>query len=120
MPDWNDPAKRAEQLRKEIREHDRRYYDQAAPVISDAEYDLLFRELREIEDFVQRLEQAVRSLACDLNQRCLPLGGIAGFEQRERADNPVHRRANLVTHVGQERRLCATRRFRLLLRTAKL
>jgi DNA ligase (NAD+) len=50
MPNLNDPAVRAEQLRKEIKEHDRRYYDEAAPIISDAEYDLLFRELREIEE----------------------------------------------------------------------
>jgi DNA ligase (NAD+) len=50
MPDSNDPAVRAAQLRKEIKEHDRRYYDEAAPVISDSEYDLLFRELREIEE----------------------------------------------------------------------
>lgn len=50
MPDSNDPAVRAAQLRKEIKEHDRRYYDEAAPIISDAEYDRLFRELREIEE----------------------------------------------------------------------
>jgi DNA ligase (NAD+) len=50
MPDLNDPAVRAAQLRKEIKEHDRRYYDEAAPIVSDAEYDLLFRELREIEE----------------------------------------------------------------------
>src|SRR4030095_1495800 len=50
MPDLNDPAVRAAQLRKEIKEHDRRYYDEAAPIISDAEYDFLFRELREIEE----------------------------------------------------------------------
>jgi DNA ligase (NAD+) len=50
MPDLNDPAVRAAQLRKEIKEHDCRYYDEAAPIISDAEYDLLFRELRDIEE----------------------------------------------------------------------
>jgi DNA ligase (NAD+) len=50
MPDLNDPAARAAQLRKEIKEHDRRYYDEADPIVSDAEYDLLFRELREIEE----------------------------------------------------------------------
>jgi DNA ligase (NAD+) len=50
MSELNDSAARAAQLRKEIKEHDRRYYDEAAPIISDAEYDLLFRELREIEE----------------------------------------------------------------------
>jgi DNA ligase (NAD+) len=36
-------------LRQEIEEHDRRYYVDARPSISDAQYDALFRELREIE-----------------------------------------------------------------------
>jgi DNA ligase (NAD+) len=42
-------AARIEQLREQIEEHNRRYYDEAAPTISDAEYDALFRELRELE-----------------------------------------------------------------------
>ena len=32
-------AKDIDKLRREIREHDRRYYVKAAPVISDLEYD---------------------------------------------------------------------------------
>jgi DNA ligase (NAD+) len=40
---------RAEQLRKEIEEHNRRYYAEAAPVISDAEFDALLRELADLE-----------------------------------------------------------------------
>jgi DNA ligase (NAD+) len=42
-------AKRAAALRIEIAEHDRRYYDEDAPTITDAEYDALFRELRALE-----------------------------------------------------------------------
>jgi DNA ligase (NAD+) len=42
-------ADRIEKLRKEIREHDYRYYVLAEPSISDAEYDLLMRELIELE-----------------------------------------------------------------------
>ena len=41
---------RVAQLREEIREHDRRYYELDAPVISDAEYDELVRELRSLEE----------------------------------------------------------------------
>ena len=41
--------KRVEQLRKEIREHDYRYYVLAEPTISDYEYDMLMRELIELE-----------------------------------------------------------------------
>jgi DNA ligase (NAD+) len=42
--------KRAEQLRKEIAKHDRLYYQQDDPEISDTAYDDLLRELREIEE----------------------------------------------------------------------
>src|SRR5579871_5634672 len=34
----------------EIREHDYRYYVEAQPVISDREYDRLYRELRDVEE----------------------------------------------------------------------
>lgn len=43
-------SSRAIELRREISRHDRLYYEQAAPEISDREYDALLRELREIED----------------------------------------------------------------------
>lgn len=39
-----------EALREEIREHDYRYYVLNSPVISDAEYDRLFRRLVEMEE----------------------------------------------------------------------
>ena len=38
-----------EALRAEIEEHNRRYYDEDAPVISDFEYDALLRRLEELE-----------------------------------------------------------------------
>jgi len=44
-----DPAQRAEQLRREIREHDRSYYQLDDPTIGDDAYDLLLNELRAIE-----------------------------------------------------------------------
>jgi DNA ligase (NAD+) len=37
------------ELRDEIRQHDRRYYVEAAPTISDREYDKLLAKLRELE-----------------------------------------------------------------------
>ncbi len=40
---------RAERLREQIRHHDRRYYVEAAPEISDRDYDRLIDELRELE-----------------------------------------------------------------------
>ena len=43
------PAARAEHLRRELREHQHRYYVLHAPSISDAEYDRLFDELVALE-----------------------------------------------------------------------
>ncbi len=40
---------RAAELRAEIEEHNRRYYVDDAPSVSDAEYDALFRELQALE-----------------------------------------------------------------------
>ena len=42
-------AKRIAQLRNEIKEHDRRYYEEAAPTISDREYDRLYKDLVDLE-----------------------------------------------------------------------
>ena len=42
-------AARAAKLRAQIESHDRRYYVDDAPTISDAEYDRLFRELAALE-----------------------------------------------------------------------
>jgi len=42
--------RRAEKLRREIGDHDYRYYVLDAPAIPDAEYDKLFRELQTLEE----------------------------------------------------------------------
>ena len=47
--DGQDPAARAEALRREIEHHSYQYYALDAPTISDAAFDSLMRELREIE-----------------------------------------------------------------------
>lgn len=44
-----DVKKEIETLRAEIMEHNRHYYDEDAPVISDFEYDALMRRLEELE-----------------------------------------------------------------------
>jgi len=44
-----DPAVEIRRLRREIEEHNRRYYLLDAPIISDAEYDRLLRRLEELE-----------------------------------------------------------------------
>ncbi len=47
--DEAQPAKRIAELRDQIREHDRRYYEEAAPTISDRNYDRLYKELVDLE-----------------------------------------------------------------------
>ncbi|HEY3232762.1 MAG TPA: NAD-dependent DNA ligase LigA [Roseiflexaceae bacterium] len=44
------PAQRAEELRDEIRRHNYHYHVLDDPIVSDAEYDALMRELRALED----------------------------------------------------------------------
>jgi DNA ligase (NAD+) len=48
-PDQKEAAKKIPQLREEIRKHDQLYYEEAAPVISDRDYDRLYRELVDLE-----------------------------------------------------------------------
>jgi DNA ligase (NAD+) len=47
--DRAEAEKNIAQLREEIRKHDRLYYQDAAPVISDREYDRLYKELVDLE-----------------------------------------------------------------------
>jgi DNA ligase (NAD+) len=47
--DEKEAASRIEQLRDKIRKHDQLYYEEAAPIISDREYDRLYKELVDLE-----------------------------------------------------------------------
>jgi DNA ligase (NAD+) len=49
VKDEAQAVKRVEQLRREIEKHDRLYYEKAAPIISDREYDRLYKELVDLE-----------------------------------------------------------------------
>ena len=42
-------ARRVAELREEIRKHDRLYYEEAAPIISDHKYDRIYQELVDLE-----------------------------------------------------------------------
>ena len=48
-PDLKNVRAEVAKLRKEIRTHNHHYYSQDAPRVSDAEYDILMRDLRELE-----------------------------------------------------------------------
>jgi DNA ligase (NAD+) len=45
-----DISARISELRQRIEEHNRRYYEEAAPTVTDAAYDALLRELIELEE----------------------------------------------------------------------
>jgi DNA ligase (NAD+) len=47
--DRKEADKKIAQVREEILKHDRRYYDEAAPIISDRQYDRLYKELVDLE-----------------------------------------------------------------------
>ncbi len=70
----DDPGARIEALMREIRRHDVLYYQQDAPVLADAEYDALYREL-------QQLEAAHPELARDDSPtRMVPGAPVSGLE----------------------------------------
>jgi DNA ligase (NAD+) len=56
--DEKEARKRIAQLRREIEKHNRRYYEESAPTISDREYDALYRELKDLEEAFPKLKTA--------------------------------------------------------------
>ncbi len=69
-----EAANRLMRLAKEIARHDKLYHDQDAPEISDAEYDALVRENRELE---ARFPQLVRSDSPSKRLGAAPTTGLA-------------------------------------------
>ena len=74
------PESRIRELRASLDHHNRLYYNQALPEISDAEYDKLFRELEDLEKKHPEFH--------DPNSPTLRVGGdpIEGFQQVRHAD----------------------------------
>lgn len=56
-PSIGEARRKARELAEEIRGHDRRYFLENAPVISDYEYDILVRKLKELETLYPELER---------------------------------------------------------------
>ena len=54
-PPFEEARERVEELRKQIRHHDYRYYVLDQPEITDAEYDELVRELKRLEELYPQL-----------------------------------------------------------------
>src|SRR4029078_7666337 len=69
-----DAANRLMRLAGEIARHDRLYHDQDAPEISDADYDALVHENRELEE---RFPQLVRADSPSRRLGAAPTTGLA-------------------------------------------
>ena len=69
-----DAANRLMRLAREIARHDKLYHDQDAPEISDAEYDALIRENRELE---ARFPHLVRADSPSKRLGAAPTSGLA-------------------------------------------
>lgn len=52
------PSERIAQLREQLNHHNRLYYNEATPAISDAAYDTLFHELKDLEEAHPELDDA--------------------------------------------------------------
>ena len=76
---FSDPKKEAERLRRIIRLHDRKYYVENRPEISDPEYDRLYRSLRDLE---QRFPQLVTPDSPTQRIAEKPLKGFAAVRHR--------------------------------------
>ncbi|MEA3066628.1 MAG: ligase, partial [Sphingomonadales bacterium] len=69
-----EAANRLMRLAKEIARHDKLYHDQDAPEISDADYDALVRENRELE---ARFPHLARADSPSKRLGAAPTGGLA-------------------------------------------
>ena len=67
------------------------------------QFQLARFDLREVEDVVDDREQRVRTATNSLHVFALFVGEICIEQKRDHADHTIHRRANFVTHVRQER-----------------
>ncbi len=96
-------------------------FDAVAHVHLDAvDFELAGFDLREVEDVVDDPEQRRGARADGLRELALRRLQRRVEQQLRHADHAVHRRADLVTHVGEEVRLRPDGgRFRILGRNAR-
>jgi len=106
-----DAAQRIQELRRQIRYHDHKYYVEAAPEISDLEYDRLLSELKQLEarhpelvtpdSPTQRVaDQPVSSLQQVAHR--LPMLSIENTYNAAEVRSFAHRAAKLLEDVAPE------------------
>lgn len=89
--DKHTELKRIAELRKTIEYHNKRYYQQDAPEISDAEYDRLMRELQELEN---RYPETYSASSPTQRVGVAPLSRFAPFNH----PSPMFSLANAFSH----------------------
>ena len=80
-------------------------HDNTQVEVDHLDVDLSRLDLREVEDVVDHGEQRLRGLADRLRVLALLAVQARREQQAGHPDHPVHRRADLMAHVGQELRL---------------
>ena len=83
--------------------------DVAQIEIERLERELARLDLREVEDVVDDRQERLAAGSDGLGEVALLLVEPGLEQQARHADDAVHRRANLMAHVREERRLCARR-----------
>jgi DNA ligase (NAD+) len=89
--DKHTDLKRIAELRKTIEYHNKRYYQQDAPEISDAEYDRLMRELQELEN---RYPETYSASSPSQRVGAAPLAKFSSFNH----PSPMFSLANAFSH----------------------
>ena len=123
-----DPAVEVAELREQIRYHDRKYYVEAAPEISDLQYDRLINRLKELEaahpelltpdsptqrvgdqpvDGLVQVEHRVPMLSIDNTYSIEELRAYG-----ERTRETARRRTDRVGYRIEDRRRCGLARLR--------
>ena len=87
---------------------------------AEVEHELAGVDLREIEDVVDDGEQRVARLDDDVGEHLLLRRQLGFCQQLGHAEHAVHRRADLVAHIGEEFGLGAVGEHRLALRFLEL
>jgi len=99
---------RAQELRAQITHHNELYYSQNAPVIPDSEYDLLMKELLELESVFPELQteesptQKVGSLISDLFKpvaHAIPMMSLENADAPSQLDNWRQRNVRKLGHL---------------------
>src|SRR5260370_28575568 len=77
------------------------------------DFDLAGLELGEVEDAVDDSEEGLAGASCGLDKALRRRSQLGLANEFEHAENAVQRRANFVTHIGQELRFGPNRSLQL-------